>query len=269
MKATPAAPTGDPTADLSVDGVTVSYGRTPVLHGVDLDVPGGTVAGIVGESGSGKTTLARCLTGQVTPTGGTVTLGGQRLTHRRTVAQRRALQMIYQDPFSSLNPRLTVGQTLTELLAVHRLVPRAERPARAAELLDLVGLPPEALRARPRQFSGGQRQRIAIARALAVEPRVLVADEPTSALDVAVRATILDLFARLRDGLGVTIVLISHDLSVVAHMCDTVTVLRDGRVVEHGGARDVLRHPEHAYTRSLIAAVPRLPRPAEPREATA
>ncbi|MEU6608285.1 ATP-binding cassette domain-containing protein [Streptomyces shenzhenensis] len=257
-----------PTADLTVSGLTVSYGKAAVLHGVDLDVPAGTVAGIVGESGSGKTTLARCLTGQVTATGGTVTLGGQHLGPRRSVAQRRALQMIYQDPYSSLNPRLTVGQTLQELLAVHRLVPRETRRARATELLDLVGLPAEALRSRPRQFSGGQRQRIAIARALAVEPRVLVADEPTSALDVAVRATILDLFARLRDTLGVSIVLISHDLSVVAHLCDTVTVLRDGRVVEHGSARDVLRHPRQEYTRSLIAAVPRLPHPG-PQEASA
>lgn len=257
-----------PAPGLALSGITVSYGRTAVLHDVGLHAPPGTVAGIVGESGSGKTTLARCLTGQLTPTAGTITLGGRELGRRRTVAQRRAVQMIYQDPYSSLNPRMTVGQTLRELLTVHRTVPADERQARAVELLELVGLGPETLRARPGRFSGGQRQRIAIARALAVEPRVLVADEPTSALDVAVRATILDLFARLRDTLGLTIVLITHDLSVVSHLCDTVTVLREGRVVEQGRAAAVLRHPEEEYTRSLIAAVPRLPAPG-PREATA
>ncbi len=247
------------TGSLTVRGLAAAYAGTPVLHDVDLHVPAGGIAGVVGESGSGKTTLARCVTGRVVPVAGEVLLDGAPLPARRTVAQRRAVQTVYQDPFASLNPRLTVGRVLGELLAVHGLAPRGARRDRARELLDLVGLPAATLDAHPARFSGGQRQRIAIARALAVEPRVLVADEPTSALDVAVQAAVLDLFARLRAELGLTILLISHDLALVAHLCDTVTVLRDGRVVEQGDAGAVLRRPRHPYAQALVAAVPRLP----------
>lgn len=252
---------------LAVRGVDAGYAGRRILHGVDLTVPAGTIAGVVGESGSGKTTLARVVAGRIGPTSGTVALGGEPLPARRTTAQRRAVQTIHQDPFTSLTPHMTVGQAIGELLAVHRLVPREDRAARVTALLRTVDLPEDAASRRPAVFSGGQRQRIAIARALAVEPRVLVADEPTSALDMAVQEVVLRLFARLRDELGLGIVLISHDLALVARLCDHVTVLDAGAVVEQGSAQQVLREARHPVTRALLAAVPRLPRvpgPADP-----
>jgi peptide/nickel transport system ATP-binding protein len=241
--ATTAAAAG---AALEVRGVSAGYGRTRVLHDVSLDLPAGGSLGIVGESGSGKTTLARVIAGEHAPESGEILLDGEPLTRRRTSDQRRAIQVVHQDPYSSLNPRLRIGSVLTELLAVHRLRPRAGRRARAEELMRLVSLPVEALDAFPGQLSGGQRQRAAIARALAVEPRLLVADEPTSALDVTVQATVLALLDDLRERLGLTILLISHDLAVVHHL------------VELAGTHEVFRRPTDPYTRRLLASAPRL-----------
>jgi oligopeptide/dipeptide ABC transporter ATP-binding protein len=221
------------------------------LHGVDLDIPRGRTLGLVGESGSGKSTLASVLVGLRRPSAGEVAFDpapGSRL--------RTARQMVFQDPGSSLNPRLTVRSALEEPLRVHRIGTPGERRRRAAELLDLVGLAAEMLGRYPHELSGGQRQRVAIARALAVDPEVLVADEATSALDVSVQAQVLSLMVRLRDELGLTMVVVSHDLSVVRHVSDEVAVLYLGRVVEQGPAGQVLRAPSHPYAAALVDAVP-------------
>lgn len=245
------------TPRLEVRGLQVSYGSTPVVHGVSFAVPAGSVVGVVGESGSGKTTVARVIAGELDPTAGAVMLDGSALGHR-TRELRRAIQVVYQDPFSSLNPRMTVAQVLSELLRVHRVVPRARVRDRCVELMELVRLPVSVLDAYPRQLSGGQRQRVAIARALVLSPRVLVADEPTSALDVSVQRTVLDLLADLQRTLGLTVVLITHDLAVVHRLCDRVVVMRAGEVVEDAPAQEFFAGPRTAYARDLLDAAPRL-----------
>ena len=168
--------------------------------------------------------------------------------------------MVFQDPYSSLNPRMTAQQTLRELLRVHQLVPSSETNRRCQELLEMVGLPSRVLHNYPSQFSGGQRQRLAIARALAVEPRAIVADEPVSALDVSVQATILQLFAELKASLGLTLILISHDLAVVRHLCDRIAVMYLGRIAERGSRKVIFDDPRHPYTRALLTAAPRIRR---------
>lgn len=259
---------------LEVTAASVDYAGHRAVDHVSLQVLPGTVVGLVGESGSGKTSLARAIVGVIPLATGTVSLDGVVLDRRRSTADRRAVQLVRQDPFASLNPLLTVGQVLDELLRVHRL-PRHDgvtfstehevqrhsvlRRRRAEELLALVGLPTEALSRYPREFSGGQRQRIAIARALAVEPRVLVADEPTSSLDVSSQRTVLDVLAGLGRRMRLATLLISHDLSVIHAACDEVAVLRDGVLLEQAPAARFFRHPAHAYSRSLLEAVPRLP----------
>ncbi len=250
---------------LEAEDLTVNFpaggGRTlRAVDGVTLRVGAGQILGLVGESGCGKTTAARCMAGLLPPHSGTVRLDGVPLGARRTVAQRRAIQMIFQDPYSSLNPRLTVRRMLRELLAVHKLAPRDAMEARCRELMSLTGLPAAALDGLPGQFSGGQRQRIAIARALATEPRALIADEPVSSLDVSVQATILRLFAELRDRLGLSIVIISHNLAVVRQLSDQVAVMYLGRVVEEGAADEVFGSVRHPYAQALLAAAPRLRR---------
>ncbi len=238
---------------LEVVGASVEFAGRRVVEGVSFAIRPGTILGLVGESGSGKTTLARAIVGSVPLTAGSVRLDGTELGRRRSSAERRALQLVQQDPFASLNPLLTVGQVLDELLRVH------SSTRRAADLLALVGLSPDALARYPREFSGGQRQRIAIARALAVQPRVLVADEPTSSLDVSVQRTVLDVLAGLGRQMQLATLLISHDLSVIHAVCDDVAVMRDGLLLEHAPAARFFRRPGHPYSRALLDAVPRLP----------
>jgi oligopeptide/dipeptide ABC transporter ATP-binding protein len=232
-----------------------------VLHavdGVDLRIDRGEALALVGESGSGKSTLARALAGLLRPDRGEIRLDGRKLSGRRSRADQRKIQMVFQDPYSSLNPRLTVGGTLHELLRVHHVVPRAEVQAYTRELLGLVGLSDEAVHAYPRQFSGGQRQRVAIARALALKPELLVADEPVSALDVSVQATILNLLQDLRAELGLTLLLISHNLAVVRHLCDRIAVMYLGRIIEVAPTEELFSAPRHPYTKGLLAAIPRM-----------
>jgi len=228
------------------------------VDGVDLTVARGEALGLVGESGCGKSTLGRCIVGLYEPTEGQVLVDGHELAAKRTAPDRRRLQMVFQDPYSSLNPRMTVHQALAELLRVHHLVPRSGVDGRCRELLDLVGLPPSALDAYPRQFSGGQRQRISIARALALEPEILIADEPVSALDVSVQATVLNLLADLRQRLGLTMLFIAHNMAVVRHVCDRVAVMYLGRIVELASGEQLFADARHPYTQALLRAVPRL-----------
>ena len=233
-------------------------GTVKAVDGVNLTLGRGEVLGLVGESGCGKSTLARTIMGLLPATGGSVWLEGKNLSAKAAEGEaRRALQMVFQDPFASLNPRLSVGETLAEPLRVHRLRPVADIPARVAELADLVGIAARNLGKYPHEFSGGQRQRIAIARALALEPRVIVADEPVSALDVSIQAQIINLLARLVRELGLSLVFIAHDLSVVKHISDRVAVMYLGRIVELGSATEVIDSPSHPYTRALVSAVPR------------
>jgi len=221
-------------------------------------VPAAGAVGLVGESGCGKSTLARVITGIQKPDQGEVRLNGEVLPPRRNRSQRRRIQLVFQDPYSSLNPRRTIRSVLRELLAVHQLARGEAADRRCAELMALVGLPATALDREPAAFSGGQRQRLAIARALAVDPSVIVADEPVSALDVSVQATILELFARLRGELGLGLLLISHNLAVVRQLCDQVAVMSQGRIVELGDRDQIFSEPHHPYTRILLDAVPRL-----------
>jgi oligopeptide/dipeptide ABC transporter ATP-binding protein len=228
------------------------------VDGVDLEIRRGEALALVGESGSGKSTLALALAGLRPADRGEIRFQDRVLPARRSRSDLRRIQMVFQDPYSSLNPRLTVGRVLGELLRVHHVVPRGQVAEFSRELLSLVGLGEEALAAYPRQFSGGQRQRVAIARALALRPEILVADEPVSALDVSVQATILNLLRDLRAELGLTLLLISHNLAVVRHLCDRVAVMYLGRIVEIAPTEQVFSTPRHPYTRALLAAIPRL-----------
>jgi oligopeptide/dipeptide ABC transporter ATP-binding protein len=228
------------------------------VDGVDLSIAPGEALALVGESGSGKSTLARALTGLVPLDAGEVALNGRVLPAHRSRADQRRVQMVFQDPYSSLNPRLTVAGMLHELLRVHHIVPRAQVEEHSRELIQLVGLTPDALSAYPRQFSGGQRQRVAIARALALQPDLLVADEPVSALDVSVQATILNLLQDLSASLGLTLLLISHNLAVVRHLCDRVAVMYLGRIIEVAPTEELYAGPRHPYTSGLLAAIPRM-----------
>jgi|SRR5712691_930062 len=228
------------------------------VDGVNLELAKGEALGLVGESGCGKSTLGRCIVGLYAPTAGEIRFGGAALRAKRERATRRRIQMVFQDPYSSLNPRMTVRQTLSELLRAHDMVPKAGTDARCRELLDLVGLGTRSLGAYPRQFSGGQRQRVSIARALALEPEVLVADEPVSALDVSVQATVLNLLEELQQKLGLTLLLIAHNMAVVRHVCDRVAVMYLGRIVETARTGELFTNARHPYTQGLLRAVPKL-----------
>ncbi|MGW4463611.1 ABC transporter ATP-binding protein [Micromonospora sp. NPDC004704] len=232
----------------------------PALDQVDVTIDSGVSLGIVGESGAGKSTLLRLLLGVDRPTSGSVLFGGQPLAKVPRREFRSQVQVVFQDPRSSLNPRMSVGAIVAEPLRSLRIgKDRAERADRVAEVLTAVGLHPDDGRRYPHEFSGGQRQRIAIARALAPSPRLLLADEPVSALDVSVRLQIVDLLRELVDTLGLTLVLVSHDLAIVSQLCQQVLVMRHGRVVESGPTATVLERPTQDYTRALLAAIPQLP----------
>ena len=225
---------------------------------VTLTLRKGRTLGIVGESGSGKSTVARCIVRLIDPTSGGVRLAGREisdLSRRLLQPHRQKIQIIFQDPYRSLNPRVTVGESIAEG-PVNYGMPRKDALARARELLELVHLPPDAISRYPHQFSGGQRQRIAIARALALDPDVLVADEAVSALDVSVQAQVLDLLDEIQRRLGIALLFITHDLRVAAQICDDVAVMQHGRVVEQGPAAEVLTNPQQAYTRALLDAAP-------------
>ncbi|MEP9385101.1 ATP-binding cassette domain-containing protein [Nocardioides cheoyonin] len=231
------------------------------LDEVTLAVGRGEIVGLVGESGSGKSTMARVICGlQEHHTGGIV-FDRRELRATRTKQERRAVQLVFQDPYASLDPRMTVRQTLAEVLRVHKVVPKDRLAARCEELMDLVQLPPRLLDSRPGGMSGGQRQRIAIARALAVEPRLLVADEAVASLDVSVQAGIVNLLADLRADLGLSILFIAHDLAVVRTLCDRVAVIYRGRIVEERPCLDLFADPHDDYTKRLLAAIPRLDGP--------
>jgi peptide/nickel transport system ATP-binding protein len=225
---------------------------------VTLTLRKGRTLGIVGESGSGKSTVARCIVRLIDPTSGEIRLAGQDIStlSRATLRpHRKRIQIVFQDPYRSLNPRVTIGETIAEG-PINYGMPRAEALARAGELLELVDLPADAISRYPHQFSGGQRQRIAIARALALDPDVLVADEAVSALDVSVQAQVLELFDEIQTRLGIALLFITHDLRVAAQICDDVAVMQHGRIVEQGPAGEVLTHPQQAYTRQLLEAAP-------------
>ncbi|MDA2806840.1 dipeptide ABC transporter ATP-binding protein [Nocardiopsis suaedae] len=237
-------------------GVLPWGGALTALDAVDLEVPEGAGFGVVGESGAGKSTLVRLLAGLDRATAGTLEVAGVRVdgaSERGLRPLRRAVQVVYQDPQGSLDPRMRVGDIVAEPL-VGAGVPRQERAARVAGVLESVGLSPQDARRRPRHFSGGQRQRIAIARALAPRPRVLLADEPVSALDMSVRGQIMDLLLKLAASEGLTLVIVSHDLEVVRALCSRVAIMRQGRIVEQGLVERVWKHPEHEYTRELLEA---------------
>jgi len=250
-------PTSMSVSLLAIDDLRVEFGRVRAVDGVSLRVATGETVGLVGESGSGKSTVGNAVLGLVRPTGGRITLAGKDITHltgsaRRAVADR--VQVVFQDPNGSLNPSRTVGATLAEPLRVRGKLSRAAAAARVVETLRRVGLAEDAVRRYPRQFSGGQRQRIAIARALVLEPDLVICDEPTSALDLSVQAQVLNLLLDLQEQLGMAYLFISHDIDVVRHMSHRVAVLHSGQLVEQGPAGRVLSEPTDPYTRTLLAA---------------
>jgi oligopeptide transport system ATP-binding protein len=238
------------------------------VDGISFQIEEGETLGLVGESGSGKSTTGYCVLQLIKPTAGSVRFQGKELTtlRREEVRRiRREMQIVFQDPYSSLDPRMTVGDIVSEPLEVHNVGNRRDRRARVRELLDVVGFNPDYSSRYPHEFSGGQRQRVGVARALALNPSLIVCDEPVSALDVSIQAQILNLLKDLQRDFGLTYLFISHDLAVVRSMSDHIAVMKDGKIVETGAADDVYEHPKHEYTRALLTAVP-VPDPRRMRE---
>ena len=274
----PAAPAAEAAPLLQVQDLSVHFpiykgvirrevGRVRAVDGVSFDVARGETLGLVGESGCGKSTTGRAVLRLYKPTGGRVLFEGADIAHLHGAALRGArpkMQMIFQDPQACLNPRMTVGSIVAEPLDEHLRLSPQEKRQRVEHLLDAVGLNPRFADRYPHEFSGGQRQRIGIARALALEPSFIVCDEPIAALDVSIQAQVVNLLEALQDRLGLTYLFISHDLSMVRHIADTVAVMYLGRIVEHGAREQVYSEPKHPYTQALLSAVP-LPDPAYER----
>lgn len=254
--------------DLSVEfamrgGTPLGLGKQSLraVNGVTLELRPGEALGLVGESGSGKSTLGRAILGLEPVSGGSVSFAGARVSQGRRAdieRLRRETAMVFQDPYGALNPRLTAAQAIAEVLRVHRKVPADQVPARVAELLEMVGLRPEHGDRRPRSLSGGQCQRVGVARALAVEPRLIIADECVAALDVSIQGQIINLFMELRARLGLGLIFIAHDLAIVRRLCDRVAVMYLGRIVEEGPTEEVFRTPRHPYTAALVRAIPEI-----------
>ncbi len=248
--------------------LTAQHGFIRAVDGVSFQVAAGETLGIVGESGCGKSTTARAIVKLVRPTGGEVYLGGDRidrLSDHQMLPYRRQIQMIFQDPFASLNPRMTVGNIITEPMHIFHLYDRQQRKLEAMRLMDLVGLDPKFLNRYPHEFSGGQRQRIGIARALAVQPKLIICDEPVSALDVSIQAQVINLLMELQAELGLAYVFIAHDLAVVRHIAHRVGVMYLGRLVETAPQAELYANPRHPYTQALLSSAP-IPDPVAERE---
>ncbi|WP_406041074.1 dipeptide ABC transporter ATP-binding protein [Micromonospora sp. NBC_00898] len=267
-KTAPAAPGAADEPLLRVRGLTKHFpvrggfrttSSVRAVDGLDFDVRPGETLGLVGESGCGKTTTGRMLVRLLEPTAGTIEFAGRDITHARRGALRplrQDLQIIFQDPYASLNPRHTVGRIVAMPLQVNGITPPGGVKKRVQELLELVGLNPEHYNRYPHEFSGGQRQRIGIARALALRPKLIVADEPVSALDVSIQAQVINLLRDLQRDLGLAFVFIAHDLAVVRHFCHRVAVMYLGKIVEIGDRDDIYQRPQHPYTRALLSAIP-------------
>jgi oligopeptide transport system ATP-binding protein len=246
------------------------FGATSIVRAVDdvsFSIERGETFGLVGESGSGKTTTGRCILRLIEPTGGEVLFDGRdvlTLSRGDLRRARRDMQIVFQDPYSSLNPRMRVAEIVEEPLIIHKLGSKAERRERVKELVGLVGLNPDHLQRYPHEFSGGQRQRIGLARALALNPSLIIADEPVSALDVSVQAQVVNLLMELQQRLKLTYLFIAHDLRLVEHICSRVAVMYLGRIVEMGDTAKLFASPQHPYTRALLSAIP-VPDPDAPR----